>query len=156
MATTPAPSKFSLSSALRWLRPSHEHTVFSATLLLMSTVMLSRVVGFLREMYVSRTFGATPQTDAFVTAFTIPDWLNYLLAGGTVSITFVSLFTRYVAEKREAEAQKVFSVVVTVMTAVLAVAIVLAEIFTPEILRYYLPDFKPEQLALCSYLTRIL
>src|SRR5262249_53961644 len=89
MATTPAPSRFSLSSALRWLRPSHEHTALSATLLLMSTVMLSRVVGFLRETYVSNTFGADPRTDAFFAAFTIPDWLNYLVAGGTVSITFI-------------------------------------------------------------------
>jgi putative peptidoglycan lipid II flippase len=155
MATTPAPSRFSLSSALRWLRPSQEHTALSATLLLMSTVMLSRIFGFLREMYVSHTFGANPQTDAFYTAFTIPDWLNYLLAGGTVSITFISIFTRYISEKREADAQKVFSVVVTVMTAVLAVGIVLAEIFTPQILSRYV-DFKPEQLALCTHLTRIL
>jgi putative peptidoglycan lipid II flippase len=155
MATTPAPSRFSLSSALNWLRPSHEHTALSATLLLMSTVMLSRIFGFLREIYVSHTFGANPQTDAFYTAFTIPDWLNYLLAGGTVSITFISIFTRYLSEKREAEAQKVFSVVVTVMTAVLVVGIVLAEIFTPQILARYV-DFQPQQLALCVQLTRIL
>jgi len=156
MATTPAPSRFSLSSALRWLRPSHEHTALSATLLLMTTVMLSRVVGFLRETYVSNTFGADPRTDAFFAAFTIPDWLNYLVAGGTVSITFISIFTRYVSEKREAEAHKAFSVIITVMTAVLAVGIVLTEIFTPQILRHYLHSFKPDQLALCSYLTRIL
>ncbi len=155
MATTPAPSRFSFSSALRWLRPSHEHTPLSATLLLMSTVMLSRIFGFLREMYVSHTFGANPQTDAFYTAFTIPDWLNYLLAGGTVSITFISIFTRYISEKRETEAQKVFSVVITVMTTVLAVGIVLAEIFTPQILHRYV-DFNPQQLALCTHLTRIL
>jgi len=73
MATTPVPSRFSFSSALRWLRPSHEHTPLSATLLLMTAVMLSRVVGFLRETYISNTFGADPQTDAFFAAFTIPD-----------------------------------------------------------------------------------
>ncbi|PYX89465.1 MAG: murein biosynthesis integral membrane protein MurJ [Acidobacteria bacterium] len=156
MATTPVPSRFSFSSALRWLRPSHEHTPLSATLLLMTAVMLSRVVGFLRETYISNTFGADPQTDAFFAAFTIPDWLNYLVAGGTVSITFISIFTRYVSEKREAEAQKAFSVIITVMTAVLGVGIVLTEIFTPQILHHYLHSFKPEQLALCSYLTRIL
>ncbi len=121
----------------------------------MSSVMLSRIIGFLRETYIAHTFGADPQTDAFVAAFTIPDWLNYLVAGGTVSITFISIFTRYVSEKREADAQKAFSVVITVMTAVLAVGIVLAEIFTPQILGRYV-DFKPQQLALCVYLTRIL
>lgn len=93
MATTPAPPRFSFSTALRWLRPSHEHTAFSATLLLMAAVMLSRIIGYLREAYIAYAFGAGPQTDAYVAAFTIPDWLNYLVAGGTASITFISIFS---------------------------------------------------------------
>ena len=36
-------------------------------------------------------------------AFTLPDWLNYILAGGTASITFISIYTRFLAEKREVE-----------------------------------------------------
>src|SRR5713226_6378833 len=122
----------------------------------MSTVMLSRVVGFLRETYISNTFGADRQTDAFFAAFTIPDWLNYLVAGGTASITFISIFTRYVSEKRESDAQKAFCVVITVMTVVLGVGIAVTEIFTPQILHLYFGKFTPQQLALCAYLTRIL
>src|SRR5215471_6599407 len=156
MATTPAPPRFSFSHGLRWLRPSHEHTAFSATVLLMAAVMLSRVIGYLREAYIAYAFGAGPQTDAYVAAFTIPDWLNYLVAGGTASITFISIFTRYVSEKREADAQKAFSVVITVMTAVLGVGIVLTEVFTPQILHLYFHEFTTQQLALCTYLTRIL
>ncbi|HTD24901.1 MAG TPA: murein biosynthesis integral membrane protein MurJ [Terriglobales bacterium] len=156
MATTPAPPRFSFSTALRWLRPSHEHTAFSATLLLMAAVMLSRIIGYLREAYIAYAFGAGPQTDAYVAAFTIPDWLNYLVAGGTASITFISIFSRYVSEKREADAQKAFSVVITVMTAVLGIGIALTEIFTPQVLHLYFDKFTPQQLALCTYLTRIL
>ena len=106
---------------LRWLRPSHQHSAFSATLLLMTAVMLSRVIGYVREAYIAYAFGAGPATDAYVAGFTIPDWLNYLVAGGTASITFVSIYTRFLAEKREGEAQKTFSVIITVMTAVLGV-----------------------------------
>ncbi len=104
---------------LRFLRPSHQHSAFSATLLLMSAIMLSRVIGYVREAYIAYAFGAGPATDAYVAGFTIPDWLNYLVAGGTASITFVSIYTRFLAEKKEAEAQKTFSVIITVMTAVL-------------------------------------
>ena len=68
---------------LRLLRPSHQHTALSATLLLMVSVMLARVIGYLREMYVAWAFGAGPTTDAYVAAFQIPDYLFYLLAGGT-------------------------------------------------------------------------
>ena len=107
-----------MNKVLRLLRPSHQHSAFSATLLLMSAVMLSRVIGYVREAYIAYAFGAGPATDAYVAGFTIPDWLNYLVAGGTASITFVSIYTRFVAEKKEAEAQKTFSVIITVMTAV--------------------------------------
>jgi putative peptidoglycan lipid II flippase len=141
---------------LRWLRPSHQHSAFSATLLLMTAVMLSRVIGYVREAYIAYAFGAGPATDAYVAGFTIPDWLNYLVAGGTASITFVSIYTRFVAENKEAEAQKTFSVIITVMTAVLGVGILLAEILTPEITRLLFPKFNPEQMQLCVHLTRIL
>jgi putative peptidoglycan lipid II flippase len=141
---------------LRFLRPSHQHSAYSATLLLMSAVMLSRVIGYVREAYIAWAFGAGPVTDAYVAGFTIPDWLNYLVAGGTASITFVSIYTRFLAEKREEDAQKTFSVIITVMTAVLGVGILLAEIFTPQISRHLFSGFSPEQLKLCVHLTRIL
>lgn len=141
---------------LRFLRPSHQHSAFSATLLLMTAVMLSRVIGYVREAYIAWAFGAGPQTDAYVAGFTIPDWLNYLVAGGTASITFISIYTRFLAEKKEDEAQKAFSIIITVMTTVLVLGVILAEIFTPQIERHLFSGFTHEQLDLCVYLTRIL
>src|SRR5579862_1076862 len=141
---------------LRQFRPSHQHSAFSATLLLMSAVMLSRVIGYLREAYIAWAFGAGPATDAYVAGFTIPDWLNYIVAGGTASITFVSIYTRFLAQDREDEAQKTFSVIVTVMTVVLGIGTVLAEIFTPQIERHLFGGFSIDQLRLCVHLTRIL
>ena len=141
---------------LRLFRPSHQHSAFSATLLLMSAIMLSRVIGYVREAYIAYAFGAGPATDAYVAGFTIPDWLNYLVAGGTASITFISIYTRFLAENKEDEAQKTFSVIITVMTVVLGIGVVLAEIFTPQIERHMFSGFNPEQLELCVHLTRIL
>ena len=141
---------------LRFLRPSHQHSAFSATLLLMSAVMLSRVIGYVRELYIAWAFGAGPQTDAYVAGFTIPDWLNYIVAGGTASITFISIYTRFLAQGKEEDAQKTFSVIITVMTVVLGIGVILAEIFTPPLTRYFFNGFGPEQVALCVHLTRIL
>ncbi len=145
-----------LKRALRNLRPTHEHSAYSATLLLMAAIMVSRVIGYLREAYIAYAFGAGPATDAYVAAFTLPDWVNYMLAGGTASITFISIFTRYTSEGREEDALKAFSTVITVMSAVLAVFIVLAEIFTPQFTRWWFPDFTPHQIDLCVFLTRVL
>ncbi|HEY7615810.1 MAG TPA: lipid II flippase MurJ, partial [Terriglobales bacterium] len=113
-----------ITRALHLFRPSRQHTAFSATVLLMVTVMLSRIMGYVREAYIAWAFGTGPQADAYVAGFTIPDWLNYLVAGGTASITFVSIYTRFLSQKREEEAQKTFSTIITVMTMVLVVGIV--------------------------------
>lgn len=142
---------------LRLFRPSHQHTAFSATVLLVTTIMLSRMVGFLREMYIAWAFGATAITDAYNDGFTIPDWVNYLAAGGTASITFISIYTRFLAEKREEDAQKTFSVVITVMSVVLGIGIVLAEIFAPQLNRLMFgKSMGPAEFALCVHICRIL
>ncbi|HEX3739992.1 MAG TPA: murein biosynthesis integral membrane protein MurJ [Terriglobales bacterium] len=138
------------------LNPSRVHTAFSATVLLVAAILLSRVVGFLREMYIAWAFGANSITDAYNAGFTIPDWLNYLVAGGTASITFVSIYTRFLAEDREEEARKTFSAIITIMTAVLTVGIILAEIFAPQLDRLMFSKFQPAEFVLCVHLTRIL
>src|SRR5205085_11505838 len=129
---------------------------FSATILLVTTIMLSRLVGFLREMYIAWAIGATAVTDAYNAGFTIPDWVNYLAAGGTASITFISIYTRFLSENREEDAQKTFSVVITVMPVVLGVGILLAEIFAPQLNGLTFSKFNPAEFALCVHICRIL
>ncbi len=141
---------------LRNLRPSHQHTAFSATLLLMTSVMLSRVIGYLREAYIAWAFGAGLNTDAYVGAFNLPDFLNYILAGGTASITFIAIYTRHTSRGRDKEAQDAFNSVITIMTAVVCLGTVLLEIFTPQLERLIFPHFSQAQLDLCVHLTRIL
>jgi putative peptidoglycan lipid II flippase len=145
-----------MNKALRFFRPSHQHSAFSATVLLMGTVMLSRAIGYVREAYIAYEFGAGGQTDAYVAAFTLPDWLNYIVAGGAASITFISIYTRFLAEKRDADANKTFSVVITVMTVVMIVGTVITEIFTPQFVRWMFHGFSREQAELTVHLTRIL
>src|SRR6516165_2061628 len=156
-ASEPEKAKLGLwAKAVRVLRPSHEHTAFSATLLLMASIMLARVIGYLREMYVAWAFGAGPQTDAYVAAFQIPDYLFYLLAGGTTSITFISIYTRHTARGEEERAQRAFDTTVTIMTVVTLIGTMLLEVFTPQIARLIFPKFDPQQMELCIYLTRVL
>ena len=122
----------------------------------MVSITLGRVIGYLREMYVAWAFGAGPKTDAYVAAFTLPDFMFYLLAGGTASITFISIYTRQISRKREAEAQEAFNSIITIMTTVTIFLTILIEIFTPQFERLIFPHFTAEQLQLCVYLTRIL
>jgi putative peptidoglycan lipid II flippase len=145
-----------MKKLLRFFQPSHQHTAFSATLLLISAVMLSRVIGYARDAYIAWAYGAGGATDAYVAAFTLPDFLNYIVAGGAASITFISIYTRFLAEKRDADAQKTFSIVITVMTAVMIVGTIATEIFAPQFVRWFVKGFTPDKIDLCVRLTRIL
>src|SRR6201998_3504301 len=140
----------------RFFRPSHQHTAFSATLLLITAVMLSRVIGYARDAYIVWAYGASGATDAYVAAFTLPDFLNYIVAGGAASITFISIYTRFLAEKRDEDAQKTFSIIITVMTTVMIVGTILTEILAPQFVRWFVKGFTPEKVDLCVHLTRIL
>src|SRR5581483_10740302 len=134
-----------LFRALGKLRPSHEHSAYSATLLLVSAQMLSRVFGYLRDAYIAWKFGADPVTDVY-----------YVLAGGAISAAFVPIYSRYLAEKREAEAQRVFSVILTVMMLLFLALTSIAEIWARPLVQLMFPRFMPEQVELCVLLTRIL
>jgi putative peptidoglycan lipid II flippase len=138
------------------LRPSHAHTAFTATLVLMASTFLSRIIGLVRIMYIARLFGRGMAADAFNAAFVLPDMISYFLVGGAASITFVSILTRYRETGREEEGQRSLSVILTTMYLVLGTAIVLAEIFAPWYVHRMFPGFDAEKAAICVRLTRIL
>src|SRR5262249_56166141 len=71
--------------------------ISAAAMLLAASVMLSRVLGYAREALLAYRVGAGAATDAYYAAFQIPDLLNYLLAGGALSIAFLPLYTRRLA-----------------------------------------------------------
>jgi putative peptidoglycan lipid II flippase len=145
-----------MTKLLLFFRPSHQHTAFSATLLLITAVMLSRVIGYARDAYIAWAYGAGGATDAYVAAFTLPDFLNYIVAGGAASITFISIYTRFLAEKRDEDALKTFSIIITVMTTVMIAGTIATEIFAPQFVRWFVKGFTPDKIDLCVHLTRIL
>src|SRR3989337_4146044 len=127
------------------VRQSSVHRrVFASTAIVMGGILLSRILGFLREWMVAHQVGSNAQTDAYYAAFTMPDFLNYLVAGASLSVTFIPVFAKYAAEGREEEGWRVFSTVVTVMGVVLAALVVAGEIFAPQLVRLIAPGFDPQ------------
>lgn len=144
--------------ALAVLRPSHSHTAFTATLLLMASTVVSRLIGLVKTKYIAYLLGRSAAADAFNAAFQLPDMVAYFLVGGAASITFVSMLTRYRESGREAEGERAMSIILTTMTLLLGSAIVLAEFGAPLYVRLLLHGFEndPAKAALCAHLTRIL
>jgi putative peptidoglycan lipid II flippase len=151
--SAPAPSKWTRAWGL--LRPTHAHTAFTATLVLMTSAFLSHIMGLVRNKYIALLFGRGMEADAFNAAFVLPDMISYFLVGGAASITFVTILTRYRETRREEEGQRSLSVILTTMFLVLGAAIVLAEIFAPLYIHWWFNGFDPVKAALCTRLTRI-
>jgi putative peptidoglycan lipid II flippase len=118
--------------------------------------MLSRLIGLVRVKYIAWLLGHSAAADAFNAAFQLPDMLAYLLVGGAISITLVTILTRYRETGRDAEADRAISVILTTMTLVLGVAILIAELAAPFFVHSWFNGFTPEKAALCVHLTRIL
>ena len=142
--------------AVRLLRPSHSHTAFTATVLLMGSATLSRLIGLVRVKYIAMVFGRGMQADAFIAAFQLPDMIAYFLVGGAASITFVTILTQRRDAGREAEGMRSLSVILTTMAVVLGGAILVAEWAAPWCVHWLFPGFDGAKAALCVKLTRIL
>jgi putative peptidoglycan lipid II flippase len=130
--------------------------IAQASGIVMACVLASRVLGFLRDWTVAHQIGSNAVTDAYYAAFTLPDFLNYLVAGGSLSITFIPVFTKYMGENREDEGWHVFSTVVTSMGILLAAVVVVGEIYAPQLVRLINPGFSPAEKARVIFLTRLM
>src|SRR3990172_6358349 len=126
-----------------------------AAAVMMASVFLSRILGYARDAVIAYRHGATPETDAYFAAFTIPDFLNYLLAGGALSITFIPIFARYLAEGREEDGYRSFSSIATVMGIAMLFFVIVGEFLTEQLIPLIAPGLPPDQIHLAARLTRI-
>ena len=75
------------------MTPSTRHSDLSQyTGMVMAVMLLSRIFGFLREWTVAHQLGSSAVTDTYYAAFTLPDLLSYLVAGGTIGMFFIPVF----------------------------------------------------------------
>jgi putative peptidoglycan lipid II flippase len=139
-----------------WLRLSHSHTAFSATLLIMASTLASGVLGLVRTKYINYIFGAGPAVDAYNAAFQLPDMISYFLVGGVASISLITILNRYKEAGDEEGGDRALSIVLNAMMVVLTVAIVLGEVLAPAYTRFFFPKFSPQNLELSTQLTRII
>lgn len=137
--------------------PTVTRRIAQSTGIVMASVLASRVLGFVRDWTVAREIGSNRVTDAYYAAFTLPDFLNYLVAGASLSLTFIPVFTQYVADNQEEEGWRAFSIVITFMSLVLIALVLIGEVFAPQLVGLFIaPGFKPPERARVVFLTRLM
>jgi len=98
------------------LSKDNKQSVFQAAGFLMATMVISRILGYLRDVVLYNMFGQNRITDAYNAAFSIPDFLYSILVGGALSSAFIPIFSYYIARGEEEEAWTVASIVISWIT----------------------------------------
>jgi len=135
---------------------STNRTLLKAAGFLMAAQLVSRILGFLRETLIAGFYGQGGVTDAYNTAFILPDLLYWLLVGGVLSAAFIPVFSQYIAKDNEAEGWRVASSVANIILLTLGGLILVGFLFTPQFIRLVVPGFDAKNVVLATNLTRIL
>ena len=126
-------------------------------MIMMTSVFLSRVIGLFREMVIAHFGGAGGPVDAYQVAFVIPDILNHVVASGFMSVTFIPIFSRYLAANQEDDGWNVFSIVLNCFGCFLVVLILVATVLTPQLIALIAPGLKnPGTITSAVRMTRII
>ena len=119
--------------------------------------LLSRILGFVRDYVIARTFGAGSGTDAFFVAFKLPNLLRRLFAEGAFSQAFVPILGEYRNRRGQLETRQLIDRVATALALVLIVVTVLGIICAPFLVYVAAPGFAaiPGKFQLTVELTRL-
>lgn len=119
--------------------------------------LISRILGFVRDFVIARTFGAGLATDAFFVAFRLPNLLRRLFAEGAFSQAFVPILAEYRHREGEAVTQQLINRVATLLALILTTVSLVGILGAPLLIWLTAPGFAdaPSKFALTVTLTRI-
>jgi putative peptidoglycan lipid II flippase len=129
----------------------------AATTIGMGT-LLSRILGFLRDMVIAQFFGAGMAADAFFVAFRIPNLWRRLVGEGSLTISFIPVYTEYLTRRSKEETEEVTHIAFTLAGVLLLVLTLFGIFFSPVLIRIVAPGFiqNPEKFQLTIALNQII
>lgn len=133
----------------------NEQGLQSATGLLVLTMFLSNVLGFLRDLVLANTLPLNV-LDTYYAAFRIPDLLFNLFILGAISSAFIPVYLDIKAKEGEEAAWHLAHNLLHTAVVVLIVLGVVLYAFMPQILPTFVPGFDPEKMEQTVSLARIL
>ena len=150
---------FATFGVIRFIRTMSEtHRITKAATTIGMGTFLSRILGFLRDMVIAHFFGAGMAADAFFVAFRIPNLWRRLVGEGSLTISFIPIYTEYLTQKSEEESREVTHIAFTIAGIVLLVLTVLGILFSSILIQIIAPGFTrvPEKFQLTVTLNQII
>ncbi|MGH8532751.1 MAG: murein biosynthesis integral membrane protein MurJ [Gammaproteobacteria bacterium] len=131
--------------------------LFRSTATVGGMTVISRVLGFMRDMVVARLFGAGFVADAFFVAFRIPNLLRRLFAEGAFAQAFVPVLSEYRNQRTQAETKNLVDHTAGALAGWLGLATVVGIVTAPILVLVFAPGFtaNPDKYALTVDMLRI-
>ncbi len=131
--------------------------LLKSTAVVGAMTLLSRILGFVRDVVLARLFGADGTTDAFFLAFKIPNFLRRLFAEGAFSQAFVPVFTEYKETRDRQALRDLLDHVTGTLGAILLLVTLVGVLAAPALVTLFGPGFsdEPARHQLASELLRI-
>ncbi|MCS7186813.1 MAG: murein biosynthesis integral membrane protein MurJ [Armatimonadota bacterium] len=147
-----------MSAGTKKLMRNEKATIASAAIINMALIGLSRLTGIVRDIGRTTLFGRDWHTDAYVSAFSIPDLIYFLASGGALSAGFVPVFTGYLTKGEDEKAKKTFRVLMTYLGLLLLTLIIVFEFLAPQLVAFMFPGMVNDErkFTLTVFLVRIL
>jgi len=122
------------------------------------TTGVSRILGFVRDLFIAGLFGTGLQAQAFVVAFRLPNLLRDLVAEGAVTSAFVPVLSAYRVKAEERDFWALSQALLTRLFVAVCALGLLGVLAAPGIVRLIAPGFldEPEKFSLTVRLTRLL
>lgn len=121
-----------------------------------SGILISRIIGLIRQRIFAHYFGKSAAADAFAAAFRIPNFLQNVFGEGALSASFIPVYAKLLAQDDEEEASHVAGAVLGLL-ALITSLVVLAGVFaSPYLIDLIAPGFEGERRELAVRLVKIL
>lgn len=121
-----------------------------------SGILLSRILGLVRDRVFAHYFGNSDAADAFRAAFRIPNFLQNLFGEGVLSASFIPVYARLNAEGRHEEASRVAKAIFALLFLITSVLVLVGVFATPWLIDIIAGGFTGEKRLLAIHLVRIL
>jgi putative peptidoglycan lipid II flippase len=119
-------------------------------------ILISRIVGLIRQRVFAHYFGTSAAGDAFSAAFRIPNFLQNIFGEGALSASFIPVYAKLLAQDDEEEAAHVANAVLGLLALVTSLIVLTGVLATPYLIDLIAPGFKGETRELTIRLVRIL
>ncbi|PYT44707.1 MAG: murein biosynthesis integral membrane protein MurJ [Acidobacteria bacterium] len=113
-----------------------KHILKSASIISLVTVA-SRVLGYVRDQRITLLLGTSFAADAYVLAYRIPNLFRRLVAEGSMTASFIPVFTSYMREKSKEEVWDFANRLFWTLSLVVAVITILGMVFSPAVVQLF-------------------